>query len=100
MRYEPGVLALVPQSVRPDGLAFRGGVEAYEVLSDGKLVVIHVGTPGKKNVDAAAAPVLAWRMKACRQGSTHLELLPETSFTNGRGEDERYEVTGGDVSVR
>ena len=101
VRYDVGALAVVPQSVRPDGLAFRGGVEAYEAAADGKLVIIHAGTPGRKNVDAAeAAPVVVWRMKACRAGETHLEILPETSFTNGRGEEEQYEATGGDVRVR
>jgi hypothetical protein len=101
VQYDPEALAVVPESARPEGPAFRGGIEAYAAPGGGKLVILHTGMPGKKNVEAAVAgPVVVWRMRALRAGVTHLVVLPESSFTSGRGLDEAYEVAGGEVNVR
>ena len=98
--YDRQALAVVPESVRPVGSAFRSGIEAYGAPGSGKLVVIHAGTPGRKNVDAAVSgPALAWRLRALCPGSTRLTLLAESSFTSGRGLDEAVEVSGGMVTI-
>jgi hypothetical protein len=102
LQYDKGVLAVVPGSVAPAGPQFRSGIEGYAAESSGKLVVIHAGTPGRKNLDASAGSGVSvvCRMRALRAGVTRLLVLPESSFTNGRGEEENYEVTGGEVNIR
>ncbi|NLF15814.1 MAG: hypothetical protein GX595_00955 [Lentisphaerae bacterium] len=98
--YDRQALAVVPESVRPVGSAFRSGIEAYGAPGSGKMVIIHAGTPGKKNVDAAVSgPALTWRLRALRPGTTRLTLLAESSFTSGRGLDEAVEVSGGTVAI-
>jgi hypothetical protein len=101
LRYDQEALVVVPESAKPDGQAFRSGIEAYATPGSGKLVIIHAGTPGKKNVDAVVSgPVVTWRMRALRPGVTRLQVLPESGFTNGQGAEETYKVVGGDVSIR
>jgi len=101
VQFDPVALALVPGSALPLSAQFRGGIECYGDPAHGKLVLIHAGTPGQKNVDASSTGAsIGWRMKAVRPGDTRLVVLPESSFTNGRGDEEAYESRGGDVSVR
>ncbi len=101
VQFDPGALALVPGSAVPLSPQFRGGIECYGNSSRGTVVLIHAGTPGQKNVDASPKGAsVGWRMKGLRPGDTRLVVLPESSFTNGRGDEEAYESTGGEVSVR
>lgn len=101
VQFDPVLLALVPGSALPLSAQFRGGIECYGDPAHGKLVLVHAGTPGQKNVDASSTGAsVGWRMKALRPGDTRLVVLPESSFSNGRGDEETYESRGGDVSVR
>ena len=102
MQYDQGALAVVPGSAVPVGAQFRSGIECYAAEGSGKLVIIQAGTPGSKNLDASVGGTasVVCRMRALRAGVTHLLVLPESSFTNGRGEEETYEVSGGEVGVR
>ncbi len=99
--FDPSVVVPVPGSAVPLGPVFRDGIECYSGRGGGTLVLIHTGVPGKKNLDAGReTAAVAWRMRALQSGATKLSVLPQSSFTNGRGEDEPYEVRGGDVRVR
>lgn len=102
VQYDKGALALVPGSVAPVGPQFRSGVEGYAVEASGKLVVIQTGTPGRKNLDGSvgANAAVAFRMRALRPGAVRLTVLPESSFSNARGDDEAYDVAGGEISIR
>lgn len=101
VQFDPVSLALVPGSALPLSAQFRGGIECYGDPAHGRLVLIHAGTPGQKNVDASSTGAsVGWRMKALRSGDTRIVVLPESSFSNGRGDEETYESRGGDVSVR
>jgi hypothetical protein len=101
VQFDRESLALVPGSAAPVGPQFRGGIECYAGKAGGSLVVIHAGTPGKKNVDGGTGgTALTWRMRALRPGTAQLTVLPQSSFTSARGEDESYEVSGGSVNVR
>lgn len=99
--FDAEALALVPSSAAPVGTAFRSGIEGYAGKDGRTLVLIHAGMPGRKNLDAASGgAAVVWRMRALRVGSTRLEVLPRSGFTNARGESETYTVAGGEVSVR
>ena len=102
VQYDKGAVAVVPGSAVPTGPQFRSGIECYAAEASGKLFVLHAGTPGKKNLDASSGGTasVTCRMRALRPGVTRLVVLPETSFTNGRGEEEVYEASGGEVSIR
>lgn len=98
--YDPQALVVVPRSGRPLGSQFRGGIECYADEAAGRLVLIHAGTPGMKNVDAFAQGAAAgWRMRAVRPGQTQLRVLEGSSFVNGRGDEEAAVVDGGVVDV-
>ncbi len=101
VQYDKEALAVVPGSVVPVGRQFRSGVEGYAVAASGKLVVIQTGTPGRKNLDGSvgAAAAVSFRMRALRPGVVRLQVLPESSFSNARGDDEAYDVAGGEISI-
>lgn len=101
IEYDPAKLAAVPGSAKPIGPHFRGGIECYADKGGGRLVLIHAGTPGKKNLDAVSdVASVTWRMRALQVGATAMRVGQQTSFSNGHGDDEHYAATGGDVSIR
>gem|GEM_PF-1537615 len=101
LQFDSEVVSLVPDSTAPVGPQFRSGIECYAGRDGRSMALIHAGAPGKKNLDAGTgSPAVTWRMRAVRPGTARLEVAPQSSFTNARGEDEQYSVSGGDVNVR
>jgi hypothetical protein len=83
------------------GPYFRRGIEFYVDEAGGRIVLIHSGKPGMKNINGATgAPVAAFRLRALAEGDCKLSVVGGTSFTNGRGGDEKYSVYGGAVHIR
>ena len=99
--YDPTALEYVEDSAKGVGRAFRKGVECHTDPATGRLAIIHVGMPGKKNVLASMnEKVITFRMKALKPGPTALKPAVEgISFTNGQGRDEEFQVTGGAVRI-
>lgn len=100
--YDTDMLEVVPRTAEPVGRQFRGGIECYADEAGGRLILIQEGVPGKKNLDRSSGDHMSavWRMRALRSGRTRLQVADETSFTNGRGEEEGYRVVGGDIVIR
>ncbi|MBN2449688.1 MAG: hypothetical protein JXR77_04825 [Lentisphaeria bacterium] len=102
LKYDPRLVAVVPGTASPVGSQFRVGIECYADEAAGRLALIHAGMPGMKNVEAHKREDASatWRMRALKSGTTRLEVMAGSSFTNARGEIETFHTAGGEITIR
>ena len=95
------MMEFVPKSAKPVGKNFVNGIEFYADQAKGRMVLIHSGLPGAKNLKAVNGDEIAvFRMVAKKAGETTLTFPPKgVGFTNARGEDEEYEILGGSIVI-
>lgn len=102
MTYDPEMLEVIPGSAEPLERAICHGVEIYADQAKGKAIMIHSGTPGQRNFTASdgLAPLCGFRMRGKSAGTCALQVAAESSFTNGRGEEETVEGRDGRITIR
>lgn len=102
LKFDPLIVEPVAKSGKPVGKTFRKGLEYYVDAASGSVGVIHSGLPGMKNLNAATGePACVFRLKGKASGETRLVTdAAACSFVNGRGEEERVTLHGGQVKVQ
>ncbi len=102
LKFDPLIVEPVAKSGKPVGKTFRKGLEYYVDAATGSVGVIHSGLPGMKNLNGATGePACVFRLKGKASGETRLVGdAAACSFVNGRGEEERVTLHGGQVKVQ
>lgn len=102
LKYDPELLAIVPDSAQAVGRVFRRGIEFNYKQDRGLAAIIHRGIPGQRNLlKANGETVVSFRMTALAEGETKLRVPPKgAGFGNAIGAEEKHVIVGGTVLIQ